>query len=72
MAPPLLGWLASLIENPLVQKLIIPVLGDAIAKFFERQAAKLQLKLAVRAAKTAKTVEDLREASKKLTDASNR
>lgn len=72
MAPPVLGWLVDLVEGPLFQKLIVPILGNAIARFFERQAARLETKLAVKQAKVAKTADDLRAASKKLTDASNK
>ncbi len=62
----------KLFTSPLVSKLLIPVLGDALAKFFERQAARLEMKSAVKSAKVAQTAADLREASRKLTDASNR
>jgi hypothetical protein len=72
VAPPVLGWLVDLVEGPIFQKLIVPILGNAIARFFERQAAKLELKSAVKSAKAASTADQLREASKRLTDASNR
>ncbi len=72
MAPPVLGWLADLVTSPIVTKLLIPIFGDALAKFFERQALKLETKAAIRSAKVAQTAADLREASRKLTDASNR
>jgi hypothetical protein len=72
MAPPVLGWLADLFTSPLITKLLVPVLGDAIAKFFERQATRLETKAAVKSARAASTADQLREASKKLTDASNR
>jgi hypothetical protein len=72
MAPPVLGWLVELVSHPLVEKLILPILGKWIAGWFERQAVKLETKSAVKAAKAASTADQLREASKKLTDATNR
>lgn len=72
MAPPVLGWIADLIAHPLVERILLPIFGKWLAGWLERQAEKLKVKMAVKAAKTAKTVEDLREASRKLTDASNR
>ena len=72
MAPPILGWLVDLVTGPFFTRFVVPVLGDAIAKFFERQALRLETKNAIKSAKVAQTADALREASRKLTDASNR
>lgn len=68
----ILAWLADLVSSPLVTKLVVPILGDALAKFFEKRAAALEVKSAVKAASAAKTAEEFREASRRLTEASNR
>lgn len=72
MAPPVLSWLVDLVDSPLFQKLVVPILGNALARFFESQAKRLEVKAAVKSAKAASTADQLREASKKLTDATNR
>jgi hypothetical protein len=50
----------------------VPILVDAAIKLFNRLADRLETKSAVKAAKAARTADQLREASKRLTDATNR
>lgn len=70
--PALLALLSKIVTNPVVANLIIPSLSRAFANFFQNQAAKLELKNAVKTARIAKTSEELRVASKRLSDATDR
>lgn len=69
---PVLAWLARLATSPIVASVLIPALSDALSKFFARQADRLELRAAIRVAKVGKTADDLRDASKRLTDAASR
>jgi hypothetical protein len=64
--------LSKLVTSPLLARIIVPALARALATFFQNQAAKIELRTAVKAAKAAKTSEELRLASSKLSDASAR
>lgn len=68
----LLAWIAKISSNPLVARVLVPVLSRVLSDFFERQAGKLEVRAAVKLAKTEKTVEGLREASKRLSDSTAR
>lgn len=66
------GFLAKLVTSPLVAGILIPALSRAFESFFKKQADRIEEKAAVKAAKAAKTVEALRDASQKLSDATSR
>lgn len=66
------GWIAKVVSNPVVRKVIIPAVGRALEKVFDKAIGRIKTKSAVKAAKAAKTVEELREASKKLSESSAR
>lgn len=75
----LLGWLAKVASKPLVAKVLVPALSGSLAKFFARQAERLERKAAYRAAKAAlkianaaKKAEALRAASRQISDLSDR
>jgi hypothetical protein len=68
----ILSWIARLAASPLVARILIPAISNALHQFFESQAKKLETRGAVKAAKAAKTAEQIREASKRLSDASTR
>ncbi len=53
-------------------RVLVPALSKALADFFESHAKKLEEKSAVKTAKAASTAEELRIASRKLSDASSR
>lgn len=59
----LLGRVAAAFATALV---------SAVAKYLESQAKKLETQSAVKSAAAAKTVDELREASRRLTNATNR
>lgn len=68
----LLAWLGKIAAHPFVARILLPAITSALTDFLNRQAGKLEVKTAVKAAKAAKTAEELRNASKKLSDASRR
>ncbi len=68
----ILGWIAKLASSPVFVNVIAPWIARGLTAFFEHQAARLETKGAVTQAKAAKTAEELREASKRLSDASRR
>lgn len=67
-----LSWIAAITSHPLFQGVIRPGFENAVKSFLEGAANKLELRSAVASAKAAKTAEDLRAASVRLTDASRR
>lgn len=48
---------------------LLPKLVEALAKFFVERAGRLELKAATKQARAAKTAEEYRRASEKLSDA---
>jgi hypothetical protein len=68
----ILALAGKLISSPTVSGILIPVLSRALTDFFQRAANRVEESAAIRAAKAAKTAEELRLASKKLSDASRR
>lgn len=52
--------------------MVIPALAAAIQDYLLKTANRLEEKSAVNAAKAAKTAEEFRDASKKLTDSASR
>jgi hypothetical protein len=64
--------IASIASSPIVQKILIPAISDALSRLFERWANRLELKAAVKQVKAAKTSDQLRAASKALGDATKR
>lgn len=68
----MIALLAKIASYPLVVQVLIPALAGALARFLEDQASRIKISDAVADAKKAKTQEELREASRKLSDASAR
>lgn len=68
---PVLAWIAAAAASPAGQKLL-GIAADAVARWLERRACALETRAAVKQAKAATTAEALRDASRKLSDASNR
>ncbi len=69
--PFILGLLGKIAMSPVVSKVILPWFGDWLAGLFERKAEKLETRAAVKVVKAAKTADELREASRRLSDASS-
>jgi hypothetical protein len=70
---PVLAWLVGkLAASPLISRLLIPAIAKALGDFFARQADRIDLRAAVKTVRAAKTAEEMRNASKKLSDATNR
>lgn len=61
-----LTLLARIVSLPVVSKVLMPAISRALEDFFTGQIQNLEWDLVVRAAKTAKTKEELRVASEKL------
>lgn len=70
--PALFALVARLMANPFVANLIVPALSRALTNFFEKQANRIELKGAIKASKAAQTAEEIRDASKKLSDSASR
>lgn len=68
----MVALLARIATHPLVARVLIPSLAGALAEWFEKQANRIALNTAFKSARQAKTAEELRAASKKLSDASTR
>lgn len=68
----LLDWLMKAATHPTVVRVLLPRLAEALGQYFARKAGQVEVKTAVRVARAAKTAEDLRLASQRLTDAANR
>lgn len=68
----LLAWLTKIATHPLMAVIIIPAVRGALENALRSRAATIELRSAVRSAKDAKTVEELKEASRRLTDSSRR
>ncbi len=68
----ILSWLAKLATHPLVVSVLVPSLTKALENFFERAAGRCERRSAVTQAKAAKTAEELREASRRLSDSTAR
>lgn len=64
-----LGILGKVVTQPWVANILVPSIARALVSLFERGAQRLEVKSAVKAAKAAQTAEELRNASKKLSDA---
>jgi hypothetical protein len=64
--------IAKILESPVVAGILIPSLSRALENFFKAQADRIEENSARKAAKAAKTAEELRLASIKLSDASRR
>jgi len=69
---PICSLLAKLAESPVVQSILVPSIVKLLSSFFESTARKLEIRSAVRAAKAAKKAEELRDASKRLSDSTRR
>lgn len=65
----MLTFLAKVATNPIVVKILVPSLTNALSRVFHRWADRLEHNQAIKAARAAKTAEELRDASKKLSDA---
>lgn len=68
----LLAFLSRLATSELATKVLVPSISAALVTFFTKAANRIEDKAVNRAALAAKTSEELREASKKLSDASSR
>lgn len=68
----MIALLARLASSPLVSRLLIPALSQYLAEFFYRKARESEYAAALKRAKVGKTAEEIRLASKKLSDASRR
>ncbi len=69
MLASLIAWASA---SPLIQRILVPALTEALTRFFEKQASKIEARGAVKAAKSAKTAEQIRDASKRISDATAR
>ncbi len=68
----LAGLIAKLAESPLVANVLFPSIVRFLTNFFEAHAKRIELSGAVQAVKGAQNAEQLRLASKRLTDATAR
>jgi hypothetical protein len=64
--------LAKTLSSPVVSGILIPTLSRALEGFFIRLSNQIEEKGALKQAKAAKTAEELRAASKRLSDATSR
>lgn len=65
----ILSILGRVVTQPWVAGILIPSLSKALVSLFERGAQRLEVKTAIKTARAAETAEELRVASKKLSDA---
>lgn len=69
---PFLSLLAKIASHPLVAGVLIPSIAQAIQGFLEKMASRCERRAAVTQAQAAKTAEELRDASKRLSDSTRR
>lgn len=68
----IISVLAKIASSPIFVNVLVPSLARALESFFKAAASRIESRSAIKAAKAAKTAEELREASKRLTSASAR
>jgi len=68
----LLNLLFKILSSPLIAKILIPAVTGAITSFLEARSRDIERRAAIKAAKAAKTVEELREASRRLSNTTRR
>lgn len=68
----ILFWVAKIASHPISVTILLPALQNALSSVFQKWADKREDKAAVTAAKAAQTAEELREASRLLSDSSRR
>jgi hypothetical protein len=68
----MIAFLAKSLTNPLVVNVLAPAIANALHRFMDRLANDLEERNARKLAKNAKTIEELKNASKALSDATTR
>ena len=71
-----LVWLssavASVASHPLMTRILVPAVMGAVSRKLDELALKYELKAAVKQAKAAQTAQELRDASRRLSDSTRR
>ncbi len=62
----LLVFIGNLIASPMVQKILIPAIGDIVLRWMESHRVRLETKAAFTAAELAKKSEEITNASQKI------
>lgn len=73
---PLLLWLsrtiATVASHPVVTRILFPAVTTAVMSWIDKQANRIETKAAINQAKAAQTAQELRDASRRLSDSTRR
>ena len=68
----MLAWIAKIASHPLIARVLYPAAVEGVRRWLDQKAKQHEMRAAVTAAKSAKTIQELKDASRKLSDATRR